>query len=112
MKAAKLFCIVCTLFAAGAAVSAQASPALYSFEDMVRLAVAAPVAPDAAPAPDAAIRLGAAGDAAIVPAAVQDPAGAELHFVVEPLPAPRAWLLLLAGIAAAGWVAHRRLAQL
>jgi hypothetical protein len=108
MKSAKLFCIGCALFGAASAALAQNPPALYSFEDVYRLAVAGPVAAGGAlvPAelPEPALR-----PAAVV---VQAPASAEPHFTVEPLPGPKGWLLLLAGVAAAGWVAHRRLAQL
>jgi hypothetical protein len=107
MKSAKLLCTLALLAAASAsaAVPSSAPPALYSFEDVYRLAVAGPVAAlPAAAAP--------AGDAAIRVAVIETAAPAELHFTVEKLPAPQGWLLLLAGLAAAGWVAHRRLAQL
>jgi len=105
MKSAKLLCTF-ALLASAAAAQAGTPPALYSFEDVYRLAIAGPLgAAPAAPAP--------AADAAIRVAAVEVAAApAELHFTVEKLPAPQGWLLLLAGLAAAGWVAHRRLAQL
>ena len=81
---------------------ASAHPALYSFADLYRLAVAGsggglPVLEPAAGAP---IR---------VAAAPSQPA--EPRFSVSPVPPPDHWLLLLAGVALAGWVAHRRLAR-
>src|SRR5262245_52047534 len=102
MKSVKSLCIACTLFGASEAVFAQTPPALYSFEDVYRLAIAGPV--PAVPVADAAIH----------PVALQTQVAApvEPHFTVEKLPAPQGWLLVLAGLAAAGWVAHRRLAQL
>jgi hypothetical protein len=36
----------------------------------------------------------------------------ELRFAISPVPGPDRWLLLVAGIAAAAWVAHRRLTGL
>ena len=69
-------------------------PALYSFADIYRLTVGP--APLAEPA--AALRVAAAPPAA----------GAEAQFRVR-MPEPRGWMLLLAGLAAAGWVARRRL---
>ena len=33
----------------------------------------------------------------------------EPRFTITPVPGPRAWVLLMAGLAAAAWVAHRRL---
>jgi hypothetical protein len=33
----------------------------------------------------------------------------EPRFTVSQVPGPKGWMLLLAGLAAAGWVAHRRL---
>ena len=74
-------------------------PALYSFVDVYRLTVGGPMAafPALENAADAAIRV-----------AVQSP-GAEARFLVAAVPQPDKWLLLLAGLALAGWVAHRRL---
>ena len=74
-------------------------PALYSFADVYRLTVAgAGGAPLGDTAPDAPIRV----------AVAQGP-GAELRFSVATVPPPDKWILLLAGLALAGWVAHRRL---
>jgi hypothetical protein len=74
-------------------------PALYSFADVYRLTVAgAGGAALADTAPDAPIRV-----------AVAQAPGAEARFSVATVPPPDKWILLLAGLALAGWVAHRRL---
>ena len=75
-----------------------AHPAMYSFADIYRLTVGS------APLPE----LAAAGSPVRV-AAAQPGAGSELQFSVVRLPEPRGWMLLLAGLALAGWVARRRL---
>jgi hypothetical protein len=79
---------------------AATHPALYSFVDVYRLTVsgAATGFPPLDGALDAPVRV-AAGPAA----------GAELRFLVSAVPQPDKWLLLIAGVALAGWVAHRRL---
>jgi hypothetical protein len=81
----------------------DAQPVLYSFADVYRLTVNA--APDAlmpaAAAPQVRVAL-AAQDALLV---------AEPRFSVSPVPGPKGWMLVLAGLAAAGWVAHRRLTR-
>jgi hypothetical protein len=41
--------------------------------------------------------------------AIAQSAGAEPRFSITAVPQPDKWLLLLAGLALAGWVAHRRL---
>jgi hypothetical protein len=75
-------------------------PALYSFADVYRLTVAGPMGGmPLAETPEAPIRV-----------AVQAQA-AEPRFLVAPAPQPDTWLLILAGFAAAGWVAHRRLVR-
>jgi hypothetical protein len=75
-------------------------PALYSFVDVYRLTVAGAMAglPLVENAIDARMRV-----------AVAQAAGAEPRFSVASVPQPDKWLLLLAGLALAGWVAHRRL---
>ncbi|HZN87222.1 MAG TPA: hypothetical protein VFB53_10615 [Burkholderiales bacterium] len=82
--------------------SAPANPqsALYSFADVYRLTVGGPIAgvPGFDPAPEMPVR---------VAAAQAQPA--EPRFVVRTLPQPDKWLLVFAGLALAGWVAHRRL---
>ncbi len=75
-------------------------PSLYSFADVYRLTVAGPAMAefpvfDYAESP---VRL----------AVSQAQPGAELRFSISSV-APQRWLLLLAGLALAGWVAHRRL---
>ena len=83
--------------AAAAAPAAGAAPsALYSFSDICRLAARSPFEAPAAEAAEPRIRL----------AAVE---ASEPRFLVSPLQEPARWALLLAGLAAAGWVAHRRL---
>src|SRR4051812_32353790 len=101
MKSTKLFLVACALLASAGAASAQTAPALYSFEDIYRLALAGPTGPAMQDSPR---QNGLAPDPAIRVAALQAAPGAEPHFTVEPLPGPRGWLLLLAGIAAAAWV--------
>ena len=44
--------------------------------------------------------------------AVSGAAGAAPSFAVSSAPAPDRWMLLFAGLAAFGWVAHRRLGRL
>ncbi|HEX6267521.1 MAG TPA: hypothetical protein VFZ81_11570 [Burkholderiales bacterium] len=75
-----------------------AHPALYSFDDIYRLTVGG------APLPDPAM-----AEAPIRVAATQPAPASELQFSVMRLPEPRGWVLLLAGLALAGWVARRRL---
>jgi hypothetical protein len=75
-------------------------PALYSFVDVYRLTVAGAMA--AFPA------LENTADAPIRVSVAQGP-GAEPRFSVASVPQPDKWLLLLTGLALAGWVAHRRL---
>jgi hypothetical protein len=105
----KILLAIAFAFAAGQAAgnasfqeSAQpllpAHPALYSFADIYRLTVGG------APLPHAPI-----ADAPLRVAAVQPAPAAELQFSVVRMPEPRGWMLLLAGLALAGWVARRRL---
>lgn len=79
-------------------------PALYSFADLHRLALAgaapAPSAGAGQSTPDAPLRLAGAQPRPLV----------EPSFAIRPA-RPQPWLLLLSGLALAGWVAHRRLAQ-
>ncbi len=87
---------------ARAAPGAQSAPqfTLSSFADVYRLTVGGPMAgvPGLEPAPDAPLRV-----------AVAQAQPAEPRFVVRSLPQPDKWLLIVAGLALAGWVAHRRL---
>ena len=76
-----------------------------SFADIYRMTVSVsdPLALEDAlkeqPAAEAPVRVSAA--------AVQ--AAPEIQFRVTPAPEAERWLLLVAGLALAGWVAHRRL---
>jgi len=88
------------------AIAAQppAHPPLYSFVDVYRLTVAGPMAgpPPLETAPEAPIRVAAPQAQAQAP---------EPRFSITVATQPDKWLLLLAGLALAGWVAHRRLAH-
>jgi hypothetical protein len=102
----KILChLLFVCFAVGCCPLAAAddAPTLYSFADVYRLTVnAAPDALTFAPAAAAPqIRVALAAQDAFV--------AAEPRFTVSQVPVPKGWMLLLAGLAAAGWVAHRRL---
>jgi hypothetical protein len=93
--------------AAASAAAADSHPSLYSFSDIYRLTVTGEVmetftSTQALAEP----RLRAASLQAEPPGAAAEP-----RFIVSPLPAEQRWLLIIAGLAAAGWVAHRRLAN-
>ena len=75
-------------------------PALYSFVDVFRLTVSGPIG---------ALPAEAASDTPIRVAAPQAQAATEPRFSIAAARQPDKWLLLLAGLALAGWVAHRRL---
>jgi hypothetical protein len=108
MKPLTLFLLGLAL-AAGNAAAADSSfqeraaphPALYSFVDVFRLTMSGPMA-----GPTSAEQT---GEAPIRVAAPQAQPGAEPRFSVSSVRQPDKWLLLLAGLALAGWVAHRRL---
>lgn len=87
-------------FHSGSNASAPPHPSMYSFVDVYRLTVAGPMAglPPLETAPDAPIRV-----------AVAQAQPAEPRFTVKSVPQPDTWLVILAGVAFAGWVAHRRL---
>ncbi|HEY7238506.1 MAG TPA: hypothetical protein VH600_05010 [Burkholderiales bacterium] len=76
---------------------AAANPSQYSFADIYRLALVGPAAAGLAPV--------AAAETTVRVASTQPPA----QFAVAEGREPRLWMLLLAGIAAAVWVARRRL---
>lgn len=80
---------------------AATHPALYSFVDVYRLTVSGVSAgfPPVEGAVEAPVRVAVAAPSA----------GAELRFLVSSVPPPDKWLLILAGVALAGWVAHRRM---
>ena len=91
------------------AAPASVPAALYSFADVYRLTVGgAPIGfPRAKPAAEA-VPAQAGIRVAVVEAAGAD----EAAFSVRQLPGASSWLLALAGLALAGWVAHRRLSYL
>jgi MYXO-CTERM domain-containing protein len=107
MKPLTLFLLGIAL-AAGHAVAADSSfqeraaphPALYSFVDVFRLTLSGPM-----PGP---ISAEPSGEAPIRVAAPQAQPGVETRFSVSSARGPDKWLLLLAGLALAAWVARRR----
>src|SRR5262245_4686809 len=99
MKSLGLF--LALLAFCGAAAAAEPLPSQYSFNDLYRLTVGRPLVAEQ-PAVEAPVRV----------AMVQAAAPAEPRFTVRQFPTPGGWLLALAGLALAGWVAHRRLSYL
>ena len=84
------------------AIADEASASLYSFADVYRLTVNA--------SPELLTFAASTAVPQVRVALVQDAfSAAEPRFTVSPVPGPQGWMLLLAGLAAAGWVAHRRL---
>ena len=79
-------------------------PAMYSFVAVYHLTVAGPMA-GGLPALDSAL------ETPIRVAAGATQLAAEPRFSIAPGRQPDKWLLLIAGLALAGWVAHRRLAH-
>ena len=96
--------------ATGAAAAGEPQPALYSFSDLYRLTV-----DGTTPETIGAMPIGVEPQqvrVASAPSMVQSVAApAEVKFTITPVPGPRPWMLLLAGLAAAAWVAHRRLTR-
>jgi hypothetical protein len=110
-----------------------AQPSMYSFADVYRLTVAGPASADnplaalSAAASDAAsARLPKSAASAdyqlrvvsseppppvrqLFPAATATPVQASYLFSIGAMPQPERWLLILSGLAAAAWVARRRL---
>jgi hypothetical protein len=98
-----VFRLLLICLAAGFAPGARAEEtgsALYSFADIYRMTVNG-----SAPAPFNA------GEPQVRVATVQAAPAAEVRFTVKPGPGPERWWLILAGLAAAAWVAHRRLTR-
>src|SRR3954467_3381903 len=93
-----LIASVLVLGVAPCAPADDAHPALYSFADLYRLTVLAATAEAGLP--------GAAEPQGRVAAQAS---ALEPRFTITPVPGPRAWVLVIAGLAAAAWVAHRRL---
>ena len=79
----------------------QPQSSLWSFADLYRLTVQA--------TPDAVFSASPVATPQVRVAMVESFAVAEPRFTVTPVPATKSWMLLLAGLAAASWVAHRRL---
>ena len=108
MRTPKLLLVVLVCWC-GASTAAESNlqqrspqhPALYSFVDVFRLTVNGPVS--GMPGIDAA------AEAPIRVAAPQQPAAEPRFAVSTARRQPDKWLLLIAGLALAGWVAHRRL---
>ena len=108
MRTPKLLLVALAL-SAGAVTAAESSlqqhapqhPALYSFVDVFRLTVNGPIT--GVPGIDGA------AEAPIRVAAPQQPAAEPRFAVSTARRQPDKWLLLIAGLALAGWVAHRRL---
>ena len=101
------FLLLLAAFVAADALAVEPLPApeMYSFNDLYRLTVStasygSPRLPAGAEQP---VRV------AVVEAAPAEP---RVSFTVRQFPAPARWLLVLAGLALAGWVAHRRLSYL
>jgi hypothetical protein len=94
--------LIASLLVLGVAPCAPADdvhPALYSFADLYRLTVGA--------ATDEGRFSGSAAEPQVRVAA--QASALEPRFTITPVPGPRAWVLVIAGLAAAAWVAHRRL---
>jgi hypothetical protein len=96
----------CATAAAADAHVANGNPALYSFSDLYRLTVEG-----ATSEPSDALPIGVEPQPVRVASAQSAAASAEMRFSITPVPGPRPWMLLLAGLAAAAWVAHRRLTR-
>ncbi|TMH66170.1 MAG: hypothetical protein E6H57_13855 [Betaproteobacteria bacterium] len=103
MKILRRLLFACFAVGCSPAIADEAQPSLYSFADVYRLTVNA--APEAL-----AFAAATSAPQVRVALATQDAfAAAEPRFTVSQVPGPKGWMLLLAGLAAAGWVAHRRL---
>ena len=99
MKILHRLVLVCLAAGCATAAADEPHPALYSFSDLYRLTVTG--APALSPEPHPAQ----------IATAQRVAAPAEVRFTITPVPGPRPWMLLLAGLAAAAWVAHRRLTR-
>ena len=105
MKTLRRLALASVFVGCCAAVADEAHPAqqfsLYSFADLYRLTVHA--------SPEALLFTPAASTPQMRVAMADSVAVAEPSFTVTPVPATKSWMLLLAGLCAASWVAHRRL---
>ena len=93
-----------TSFQAAAHPATPTHPALYSFADVYRLTVSGSVTTNQPLIPSA--------DSAVRVAVAQNTGAPELQYTVVRMAEPAYWMLLLAGLAAALWVARRRLGYL
>jgi len=96
----KTLCRLALAFSLGCAVPALADdtpPALYSFAELYRVTVSAPAPATPFAFAEPQVRLAAEG-------ALGAPT-----FLISSASGPGRWALILAGLALAGWVAHRRL---
>jgi len=96
----KTLCRLALAFSLGCAVPALADdtpPALYSFAELYRVTVSAPAPATPFAFAEPQVRLAAEG-------ALGAPS-----FLIAPAAGPGRWALVLAGLALAAWVAHRRL---
>ena len=102
MKIVLRLLLVCVAAAVAAGMRAEETgPAMYSFADVYRMTVNGS-------APHYSF---SAGEPQVRVATVQAAPAAEVRFTVKPVPGPERWWLVLAGLAAAAWVAHRRLTR-
>ena len=105
MKILRRFAFAFAIAGCCVAVADDARPAtqfeLYSFADLYRLTVHA--------TPDSLFLAPVSATPQIKVAMADTFAVAEPRFTVTQVPSTKGWMLLLAGLAAASWVAHRRL---
>ena len=105
MKFLRRIAFAIAIAGCSAAVADDVRPAaqfpLYSFADLYRLTVHA--------TPDALAFAPAASSPQVRVALTESFAAAEPRFTVSQVPSTKGWVLLLAGLAASSWVAHRRL---
>ena len=103
-----LFVCLAACFGFGFATRAAADvahPELYSFSDLYRLTV------NGSATESAGASLPGSDLQPVRVATVQAAPATELRFNITPVPGPGRWPLILAGLAAAAWVAHRRLTR-
>ena len=93
--------IACAAAGCATAAAAEDRTALYSFNDLYRLTVSGAI-PQLPRTELREVRVAQAEPVA---------APSEFTFTITPVPGPGRWPLVLAGLAAAAWVAHRRLTR-
>jgi hypothetical protein len=88
-----------------------AHPSLYTFADLFRLTAGGAAMPEYPPAPAAQNAQSTQNIPVALPAAAApaQPPQAAYTFSIGALPQPESWLLIVSGLALAGWVARRRL---